>query len=82
MQLLLRSVYMTLFAVQAMSSSVYLCWIMQCSFKREWSSASGDLFNLAHDEQSRLPLETVLQPSLSSGLSDAPWLNRRHPGLL
>jgi hypothetical protein len=32
-------------------------------------------------EQSRvvLPLETGEQPSLSSGLSDAPWLNRRRP---
>jgi hypothetical protein len=36
------------------------------------------------DEQSRivLPLETGEQPSLSSGLSDAPWLNRRRPGSL
>jgi hypothetical protein len=34
-----------------------------------------------HDEHSRivLPPETGEQPSLSSGLSDAPWLNRR-PG--
>jgi len=48
MRLLLRSVYATLFAVRAMSSSVSLSSIMQCPFKREWSSASGDLFNLAH----------------------------------
>jgi hypothetical protein len=36
------------------------------------------------DEQSRivLPPETGEQPSLSSGLSDAPWLNRRRPGSL
>jgi len=36
------------------------------------------------DEQSRivLPLETGEQPSLSSGLSDAPWLNRMPPGSL
>jgi hypothetical protein len=35
-----------------------------------------------HDERCRivLPPETVEQPSLSSGLSDAPWLNRRRPG--
>ena len=29
-----------------------------------------------------LPLETGEQPSLSSGLSDAHWLNRRRPGSL
>ena len=29
-----------------------------------------------------LPPETGEQPSLSSGLSDAPWLNRRRPGSL
>jgi hypothetical protein len=29
-----------------------------------------------------LPAETGEQPSLSSGLSDAPWLNRRRPGCL
>ena len=36
------------------------------------------------DEQSRivLPPDTGAQPSLSSGLSDAPWLNRRRPGSL
>ncbi len=36
------------------------------------------------DEQSRilLPPETGDQPSLSSGLSDAPWLSRRRPGSL
>jgi len=36
------------------------------------------------DEQSRivLPPETGEQPSLSSGLSDAPWLDRRRPGSL
>jgi hypothetical protein len=36
------------------------------------------------DEQSRivLPPETGEQPSLSSGLSDAPWLIRRRPGSL
>ena len=36
------------------------------------------------DEQSRvvLPPETGEQPSLSSGLSDAPWLNRSRPGSL
>jgi len=36
------------------------------------------------DEQSRilLPPETGEQPSLSSGLSDAPWLSRRRPGSL
>jgi len=36
------------------------------------------------DEQSRivLPSDTGEQPSLSSGLSDASWLNRRHPGSL
>jgi hypothetical protein len=37
-----------------------------------------------HDEQSRivLPPETGEQPSLSSGWSDAPCLNRRRPGSL
>jgi hypothetical protein len=37
-----------------------------------------------HSEHSRivLPQETGEQPSLSSGLSDAPWLNRRRPGSL
>ena len=37
-----------------------------------------------HNEHSRivLPPETGEQPSLSSGLSDAPWLNRRRPGSL
>jgi hypothetical protein len=37
-----------------------------------------------HSEHSRivLPPETGEQPSLSSGLSDAPWLNRRRPGSL
>ena len=36
------------------------------------------------NEHSRivLPPETGEQPSLSSGLSDAPWLNRRRPGSL
>ena len=36
------------------------------------------------DEPSRivLPPETGEQPSLLSGLSDAPWLNRRRPGSL
>ena len=36
------------------------------------------------DEQSRivLPPEAREQPSLSSGLSAAPWLNRRRPGSL
>ena len=29
-----------------------------------------------------LPPETGEQPSLLSGLSDAPWLNRRRPGSL
>jgi hypothetical protein len=29
-----------------------------------------------------LPQETGEQPSLSSGLSDAPWLNHRSPGSL
>jgi hypothetical protein len=47
MRLLLRSVCATLFAAQAMSSSVSLSSIMQCPFKREWSSGSADLFNLA-----------------------------------
>jgi hypothetical protein len=38
----------------------------------------------AQDEQRRiiLPPETREQPSLSSGWSDAPWLNRRRPGPL
>jgi hypothetical protein len=37
-----------------------------------------------HNEHSRivLPPETGEQPSLSSGLSDAPWLNGRRPGSL
>jgi hypothetical protein len=37
-----------------------------------------------HNEHSLivLPPETGEQPSLSSGLSDAPWLNRRRPGSL
>ena len=37
-----------------------------------------------HNEHSWivLPPETGEQPSLSSGLSDAPWLNRRRPGSL
>ncbi|MFN9941928.1 MAG: hypothetical protein ACK56I_20880, partial [bacterium] len=36
------------------------------------------------DEQSQIvvPPETGEKPSLLSVLSDAPWLNRRHPGSL
>jgi len=48
MRRLLRIVCATLCAARAMSSSVSVSLIMQCPFKREWSSGSADLFNIAH----------------------------------
>ena len=46
----------------------------------KWVGRSSD----GPNEHSRivLPQETGEQPSLSSGLSDVPWLNRRRPGSL
>ena len=48
MRRLLRIVCATLCAAQALCSSVSVSSIMQCPFKREWSSGSADLFNVAH----------------------------------
>ncbi len=45
-------------------------------------SASPQTARASTVGSSYVPPETGEQPSLSSGLSDAPWLNRRRPGSL
>ena len=57
-----------------------LLFALTLTLDRSWVEGSSD----GQDEPSRIvpPPETGEQPSLSSGLSDAPLLNRRRPGSL
>jgi hypothetical protein len=77
-RLLLRSVYATLLAASAMASSVSLSSIMQCPFKREWSSGSADLFNLAHAWSKSHDVENWTFSVQADNCSQADYESRIH----
>ena len=78
MRRLLRSVCATLLAAQAMSSSVSLSSIMQCPFKREWSSGSAELFNLAHAWSKSHDIENWAFSVQADNCSQADYESRIH----